>query len=264
MSNAFSINISAPRPINNMISVIVITKDESRYIARCLKSVSWADELIVLDSGSSDDTVAICKQFTPLVFETDWPGFGPQKQRALDMATGEWVLSVDADEWVTLELKEEILKTIKLKNAFGYNIPRLSQYCGREMRHGGWWPDYVLRLFQRAYGRFTNDIVHEHVIVNGEVKTLDSHLKHDAFVNTSEVLHKMNQYSSLGAKKLSLKGRETSFPEVLGRGLWSFFRTYLLRAAILDGRQGFMLSVSNAEGTYYKYLKLLDIQNKSQ
>jgi glycosyltransferase involved in cell wall biosynthesis len=246
-----------------MLSVIIITKNEASHISRCLQSVSWADEIIVLDSGSTDNTVALCKKFTALVFETDWPGFGPQKQRALDKAQYDWVLSIDADEWVTAELKEEILSVVKSTDTQGYNIPRLSQYCGREMKHGGWWPDHVLRLFQRPHGQFTNDVVHERIIVNGTINNLKHHLKHDAFVDTSEVLHKINQYSSLGAEKLLSKGKQTSFPLILAKTFWTFFRTYIIKTAFLDGRQGFMLSVSNAEGTYYKYLKLLDLQSKT-
>jgi len=247
-----------------MLSVILITKNESTHISRCLESVSWADEIIVLDSGSSDDTVEQCKNFTDLVFETDWPGFGPQKQRALDKATGDWVLSIDADEWVTPELKGEIFEAIKSNTTNGFSIPRLSRYCGREMKHGGWWPDHVLRLFQRQHGHFTDDVVHERVIVNGTKSNLKHPLKHDAFVDTSEVLVKINQYSSLGAEKLLSKGKKTSFGKILIKTFWTFFKTYILKLAFLDGRQGFMLSVSNAEGTYYKYLKLLDIQDNNK
>lgn len=245
-----------------MLSVIIITKDESEHIARCLKSVSWADEIIVLDSGSTDNTVSICKQFTPHVYETDWPGFGPQKQRALDKATGDWVLSIDSDEQITEELKIEIQQAINEDNIAGFEIPRLSSYCGRQIKHGGWWPDHVLRLFQRKAGLFTDDIVHERIIVDGPLKELQNPILHEAFINPAEVLHKVNSYSSLGAKKLFEKGKTTSFKMAILKGFWTFFRTYLLKMSFLDGAQGLMLAISNAEGTYYKYLKLLDLQNK--
>ena len=245
-----------------MLSVIIITKNEAEHIGRCLASVNWADEIIVLDSGSDDDTVEICKQYTDNVFITDWPGFGIQKQRALNKAQGDWVLSIDADEVVTPELKVEIEKALQQRHNNGYEIPRLSSYCGRQIRHGGWWPDYVLRLFRRDCGQFTDSVVHESILVQGQVGRVHSPLLHDAFVNLDEVLHKVNCYSTLGAALLYQRGVGSSLSKAILKGLWTFIRTYWLKAAILDGRQGLMLSISNAEGTYYKYLKLLELQNR--
>ena len=245
-----------------MLSVIVITKNEAEHIGRCLASVAWADEIIVFDSGSTDETVAICKQFTDHVFVTDWPGFGPQKQRALEQASHEWVLSIDADEQVSEALKTEIQQAMPSPHVQGFEIPRLSSYCGRQIRHGGWWPDRVLRLFRRESGHFTDDKVHEHIEVTGAVKQLNQPLLHEAFVNPEEVLNKINCYSSLGAEKLFNNGRKSTLGCAIAKGLWSFFRTYLLKAAILDGAEGLMLAISNAEGTYYKYLKLRDLHLK--
>ncbi len=245
-----------------MISIVIITKNESEHIERCLDSVSWADEIIVLDSGSDDDTVEICRRYTSNVFVTDWPGFGPQKQRALDKASGDWVFSIDADEVVTEELKLEILAAIKRTDVHGYEIPRLSSYCGRQMRHGGWWPDYVLRLFQAGSGKFTDSIVHERVIVEGKIERLTSPLEHETYTNLEEVLFKIDSYSTLGAKMLFNQGRKTSVMEALLRGGWAFFRTYILKASLLDGQQGLMLAISNAESTYYKYIKLLMLNSE--
>ncbi|MFU8789298.1 MAG: glycosyltransferase family 2 protein [Methylobacter sp.] len=245
-----------------MLSIIIITKNEAEHIGRCLASVAWADELIVLDSGSSDDTVAICRHYTDKVYQTDWPGFGVQKQRALDKASGDWVLSVDADEVVTPELRAEIEKALQQEHYSGYEIPRLSSYCGRQMRHGGWWPDSILRLFRRDCGRFTDAVVHETIIVHGAVGRMYSPLLHDAFVNLDEVLHKVNAYSTLGAEMLYQRGVRSSLSKAILKGLWTFMRTYLIKMAILDGRQGLMLSISNAEGAYYKYLKLWELQNQ--
>lgn len=245
-----------------MLSVIIITKNEASHIGRCLESVAWADEIVVLDSGSEDDTVSICRQYTDKAYETDWPGFGIQKQRALDKANGDWILSVDADEVVTSELRAEIEKAIQQGNCKGYEIPRLSSYCGRQMRHGGWWPDYILRLFRRDCGRFTDSVVHENIIVQGQIGRLRSPLLHDAFVNLDEVLHKVNSYSSLGAEMMYQRGVRSSLGKAVLKGLWTFIRTYWIKAAFLDGRQGLMLSISNAEGAYYKYLKLLELQNR--
>jgi glycosyltransferase involved in cell wall biosynthesis len=245
-----------------MLSVIIITKNESAHIGFCLQSVSWADEIIVLDSGSEDDTVEICKQYTNNVFITGWPGFGIQKQRALDKSKGDWVLSIDADEVVTTELRMEIEKALQQVLINGYDIPRLSSYCGRQIRHGGWWPDYVLRLFRRNVGCFSESVVHERIVVQGEIGKLTSPLLHDAFVNLDEVLHKVNCYSSLGAQMLYQKGVQSSISKAIFKALWTFIRTYWLKAAFLDGRQGLMLSISNAEGTYYKYVKLLELQDQ--
>jgi glycosyltransferase involved in cell wall biosynthesis len=243
-----------------MLSVIIIAKNEAAHIGRCLESVSWADEIIVLDSGSSDDTVAICRRYTDKVFVTDWPGFGVQKQRALEKAQGDWVLSIDADEVVSAELRHEIEQAVAFSRFNSYEIPRLSDYCGKSIQHGGWWPDYVLRLFRREKGKFTDSAVHERVIVQGDIGRLQSPLLHEAFVNLDEVLHKVNSYSTLGAEMLYQKGIRSSLSKAVLKGFWTFFRTYFVKASLLDGRQGFMLAVSNAEGAYYKYLKLWELQ----
>jgi len=247
-----------------MLSVVVITKNEAQHIARCLQSIDFADEIIVLDSGSDDRTVAISRQYTDLVFETDWPGFGRQKQRALNKAKGEWVLSLDADEYITPELQKEILTAIESSAYAGFNIPRLSSYCGRYLRHGGWWPDYVLRLFRRNRGQFSDDIVHESVIVNGPTGQLQNPIMHDAYINLEEVLRKVDSYSTLGAEKLYNAGIRSSLSKTLSKSLWTFVRTYLLKSAFLDGRQGLMMAISNAEGSYYKYAKLLQLQQASE
>lgn len=245
-----------------MLSAVIITKNEAGHIARCLESISWVDEIIVLDSGSEDDTVAISHQYTDKVYQTDWPGFGIQKQRAVNKAGGDWILSIDADEVVSPELRLEIENALRQEHYKGYEIPRLSSYCGRQMRHGGWWPDHVLRLFRRECGRFTDSVVHERIIVQGQIGQLTTPLLHDAFVNLDEVLYKVNSYSTLGAALLYQRGVRSSLSKAILKGFWTFIRTYVLKAAILDGRQGLMLSISNAEGAYYKYLKLLELQNR--
>jgi glycosyltransferase involved in cell wall biosynthesis len=245
-----------------VLSVIIIVKNEERNIGRCLESVAWADELIVLDSGSTDATVEICRCYTDHVFVTDWPGFGLQKQRALDKASGDWVLSIDADEQVSVPLRREIEQAVKSDEINGYEIPRLSEYCGRKIHHGGWWPDYVLRLFRRSSGRFTDSIVHERVVVEGKVARLNTPLAHETYIDLEEVLFKVNSYSSSGAHMLYQKGVRTSLLQAVLRAMWTFLRTYLIKASILDGREGFMLAVSNAEGAYYKHLKLLELQKR--
>ena len=240
------------------LSVILIAKTEAASIARCLESVSWAGEVIVLDSGSTDDTVAICRRHTQHVYETDWPGFGPQKNRALQRASGEWVLSLDADEWVTPQLRDEILNAVSQpEEATAFRLPRLSSFCGRFMRHSGWWPDYVIRLFRRGAARFSDDAVHEQVIADGKTGTLRNPIMHETFVDLDELLVKMNNYSSLAAREMHERKRKTGLSGAVLRGIWAFFRTYVLRGGFLDGREGFMLAVATAEGTYYRYAKLM-------
>jgi glycosyltransferase involved in cell wall biosynthesis len=247
-----------------MLSVIIITKNEAFHIGRCLDSVSWADEIIVLDSGSEDNTVEICQRYTDKVFITDWPGFGIQKQRALDYALGDWVFSIDADEVVSPELKAEIQAAMVESLVNGYVIPRLSIYCGKQMRHGGWYPDYVLRLFKRDKGCFTDNVVHEHIVLKGDVGQLSVPILHDAFIDLDEVLHKVNSYSSLGANMLYKKKVSSSLSKAIFKALWTFISTYWLKAGFLDGQQGLMLAISNAEGSYYKYLKLWELQSRQQ
>ncbi|MBI5890609.1 MAG: glycosyltransferase family 2 protein [Nitrosomonadales bacterium] len=245
------------------LSVILITKNEAANIRACLESVNWADEIIVVDSGSSDETVAICKELGVQVHVHDWPGFGMQKNRALGYATRDWVLSLDADERVTPKLRVDIERILKQEeDTDAYLVPRLSNYCGRFMRHSGWYPDLLPRLFRRGRARFSDDLVHERLIVDGKTAELHGLLLHYAFDDLEEVLHKVNQYSTAGAAMMHKRGRQASLTGAVVRGLWSFFRTYILRGGILDGREGFMLAVSNAEGTYYRYLKLMLLNRK--
>ncbi len=240
------------------ISVTIITRNEEASIAACVQSLSWADEIIVLDSGSTDKTVEIAREMGAKVSVTDdWPGFGPQKNRALEMATGDWIFSIDADERVTPELAAEIRAVVESPDAKpGYEMPRLSSYCGRYMRHSGWWPDYVTRLFRRGQARFSDSLVHERLVVDGPVGRLNSTLMHESFRSLEDVLEKVNRYSSLSAEQMSLAGRRGGVVSAVLHGLGAFFRTYILKAGIFDGREGFMLAVSNAEGAYYKYVKL--------
>jgi glycosyltransferase involved in cell wall biosynthesis len=245
------------------LSVIIITKNESLNIRECIESIKWADEIIVVDSGSTDDTVAICREYTQHVYSHDWPGFGIQKNRALDYASKDWVLSLDADERVTPELRAEIEMAMREGKAQGYEIPRLSSFCGRFMYHSGWYPDYVLRLFRRGSARFSDNLVHERLLIDSQTERLKSLMLHYAFENLEEVLHKTNQYSTAGAQMQFQRGRKSSLSGAVVRGLWSFVRSYVLRAGFLDGREGFILAVSNAEGTYYRYLKLMLLNKKS-
>lgn len=239
------------------LSVILITRDEAANIRACLESVAWADEIIVVDSGSIDDTADIAREFTPHVYVHDWPGFGAQKNRALDYATKEWVFSIDADERVTPELRAEMEAVMNNPQAGAYEVPRLSSFCGRFMRHSGWYPDYVLRLFRREAGKFTDVPVHERVVVPGRIARLTQPLLHYSYRDLDDVLEKLNRYSGAAAKAMQQRGGSGGLLKAVLHGIWSFIRTYFLRAGFLDGREGFMLAVLNAEHSYYRYLRLM-------
>jgi glycosyltransferase involved in cell wall biosynthesis len=241
------------------LSVIIIAKNAEGTIGRCLESVAWADETVVVEHGSTDRTADICRESGAKVHQTpDWPGFGPQKNRVLALARGDWVLSLDADEWVTPELRAEIGQAIASPGAnAAFRFPRRSSFCGRFMRHSGWWPDYVTRLFRRGTARFSDALVHEKLIVNGAVGTLALPILHESVTDLDQMLGKMNAYSTASARSLHEQGRRSSLATALVHGIWMFIRTYILRAGFLDGREGLMLAIANAEGSYYRYLKLM-------
>jgi glycosyltransferase involved in cell wall biosynthesis len=241
------------------VSVIVITLNEADRLPATLQALQWAQEIIVVDAGSIDGTLAIAQQWATRVEHRAWSGFGAQKNHALSLASLPWVLSIDADERVTPELAQEIQAFVN-RDGDGYlaaNLPRLSRYCGRDIHHSGWWPDPVCRVFKRGHARFSDDLVHEKIICTGPVWNFQGLLMHDSFQNLDQVLHKLNQYSREGALNLQRKGKKSGLGKAIGHGLWAFFRTYILQRGFLDGREGFILAVSNAEGTYYRYLKLM-------
>jgi glycosyltransferase involved in cell wall biosynthesis len=237
------------------LSAIVITRNEAANIGDCLDALAFCDERIVVDSGSTDATVAIARGKGARVEIHDWPGFGPQKNYALSLATGDWVLSIDADERVTPELASAIKAALADASADGFEFPRLSTFCGRQMRHAGWFPDYVLRLFPRGRARFDDAVVHERVICDGPVERLKPPLLHFAVTKLEGALSRVDRYSTASAEVLVASGRRVWFLSGVGHGLYSFLRTYILRAGFLDGAEGFLLAVANAEGSYYRYMK---------
>ncbi|MCF8476731.1 MAG: glycosyltransferase family 2 protein [Pseudolabrys sp.] len=237
------------------LSVIIIAKNEAAKIGACLDSVAFADERIVVESDSVDATAQIAAERGARVLSHPFSGFGAQKNFALAQAQGDWVLSIDADERVTPELARQIQRTIENANADGYEIARLSSFCGRQMRHSGWYPDYVLRLFRRGRARFTDALVHERVVCEGTVGRLDRHLLHEPVLRLEDALSRMERYSTSGAAMIVAGGKRVTFMSGIGHGFWTFFRTYILRAGFLDGPEGFLLAVANAEGTYYRYMK---------
>jgi glycosyltransferase involved in cell wall biosynthesis len=237
------------------LSAIVITRNEAANIGDCLDSVAFCDERIVVDCGSSDGTVDIAKAKGARVEIHVWRGFGPQKNYALSLATGEWVLSIDADERATPELAAAIMAVLAYTSADGWELPRRSSFCGRELRHSGWSPDYVLRLFRRGKAKFDDAVVHERVICDGPVKRLDQPLLHYPVLRLEDALSRMDRYSTASAAALVASGRKVSFLAGIGHGFFSFLRAYVLRLGFLDGAEGFLLAVANAEGSYYRYMK---------
>ena len=238
------------------ISVTIITLNEADTIIDCLESVSWADEIVVIDAGSTDDTVKLASKYTEIVYVSDWLGFGIQKNRALDKASEDWVLSLDADERVTPELAAEMSRVISSSNASGFILPFQSTCLGRPIRYGDWKGERHLRLFRRSAGRFTDDPVHERLLVDGPIETLKGQVVHHSFVDLNEVLDKLNRYSSEGAWLRRSRGEQSSITKAVLHAAWTFFRGYLLRAGFLDGRAGFLLALSNSLGYFYRYAKL--------
>lgn len=240
------------------LGIAIITKNAAVHLDACLAAVAWADRIVLLDSGSTDNTLEIAARHGAQIHTTpDWPGFGPQKNRCVDLLDTDWILALDADEILSLELGEEIRNTIRQPAADVYALPRLSNYCGRWMYHSGWYPDFVPRLFKRGSARYSDDLVHERLISSAKATPLTQLLLHYSFDDLAQVLAKVNSYSSAGAQQRLQRGERSGLLKAIGKGLWTFIRSYFLKRGFLDGREGFILAVSNAEGAYYRYLKLM-------
>lgn len=246
------------------LSVVIAAKNESHHISECVRSVSFADEVIVLDSSSTDGTAELARAAGAQVHVTDWPGYGPQQQRGIALATGDWVLSLDADERITPALKDEILAAIANPCAEGYRLPRHSSFCGQFIDHSGWRPDYTLRLVKRELAGFTDHFLHAHMTVQGRTADLQSPIDHYSYRDLDDVLEKLNRYSRGAARDLHDRGQRGSLARALGSGFFAFFRTYVLRQGFRDGRMGFVLALYNAHTTYYKYLRLWMLEQPAQ
>jgi glycosyltransferase involved in cell wall biosynthesis len=248
------------------LSVVLITYNAAAHLEKCLASVAWADEIIVLDSGSRDATVAICRKYTKKVyFSEDWQGFGVQKNRVLAYAQGEWILSLDADEVVPESLQIEIQQAMQQTEYTAFQLSRLSRFMGRWIHHSGWRPDYVTRLFRRGCAKFSDDLVHEKLEVqHGKLGRLQSPMLHYTYDSIEQLLEKTNRYSTDSALLHHARGKQGSLRRAIGHGLWAFFRTYVLRRGFLDGREGFLVAVANAEVAFYRYVKLLYLNKNDE
>jgi glycosyltransferase involved in cell wall biosynthesis len=241
-----------------MLSVIIIAKNEEANIRRCLESVKWADEIIVLDSGSEDQTIAIAREYTEKVYSTDWQGYGVQKQRALSLATGDWVLNLDADESVDLQLQSVIKSAINSNRADAYRVAIRMNFYGYPLRFSSS-PKRHVRLFKRLGARYSDDIVHEKIILPAafRISKIKKPIMHHSFQDVSHALYKINRYSSYSAKIKIEKSKKGSFTKTILGSSWMFLRCYLLQRGFLDGKPGFLFAVFNAQGTFYRGIKQL-------
>jgi len=251
--------------VREKLSVTVITLNEENEIGDCLESVSWADEIVVVDSGSSDRTVEIAKKFTDKVVYHPWAGYAAQKNWAMEQASHPWILSLDADERVSPELREEIERLLESSpRSVGYRVPRKNFFLGRWIRHGGWSPDYVLRLFRRDSGRFAERKVHESVTVQGEIGMLQSPLAHYTYRSMADYFQRMDRYSTLAAEEMFEAGKRANFIDLLLRPCGTFLKMFLLRQGFRDGMDGFLLGRLYSIYTFAKYAKLYKMGRRNK
>jgi glycosyltransferase involved in cell wall biosynthesis len=239
------------------LSVAIITFNEEANLARTLASVAWADEIVVVDSGSTDRTREVAESFRAKFYVEQWKGFAAQKNSALAKATGDWILSLDADEEVEPALADEIRAVLATSpSVAGFWIPRKNFFLGRWIKHGGFYPDPKLRLFRRGAGTFEDRLVHEDLRIEGTTASLQRNLLHHAYPTIEDYLEHMNRYSSLGGEMAVAKRvRSFSFGDIVIRPRLTFFYNYVLRLGFLDGREGLLLHLYHADYVSWKYAK---------
>ena len=240
------------------VSVAIVTKNESRNIKDSLESVKDFDDIVVVDAFSSDNTREICRKYTERVYEHEWQGYAAQKQTAIDYANNDWVLILDADERVTPELRQEIMKKVKENSLSGFYIPRKNFFLGKWIRHSGWWPDHTLRLFKKDVSKMEQRAVHEKVNVNGAVGHIRAPFEHYTYRTISEYIGKMDNYASLSAEELGNRGFISAFISMLFSPVVVFLKMYLLRQGFRDGIHGLVLAVLYSFYTFLKYAKVLE------
>jgi glycosyltransferase involved in cell wall biosynthesis len=242
------------------LSVTVITKNESRNIAAALASVSWADEIVVVDSESTDETTSIARQFTGRIVVRPWPGYVGQKNYAASIASHDWILSLDADERVTPALAGEIQSTLENPRCAAYHVPRVTWHLGRWIRSTDWYPDYQLRLYDRRVAQWTGQYVHEAVTVNGAVGHLRGELQHYAYHSISDHMDTIDRYTGYAARQMFESGRRAGLLQLAGHPPLAFLRNYVLRGGVRDGVPGFIISAMNAYYVFLKFVKLRELQ----
>jgi glycosyltransferase involved in cell wall biosynthesis len=245
------------------LTVTIITKNEASNIEAALASVRWADEIVVVDAESTDDTVAIVRRFTERVDVRPWPGFVAQKNHAASLATNDWILSLDADERVTPELAREIgaaLSSAPVHAAF--RMPRVAFHLGRWIRTTDWYPDYQTRLYDRRRARWTGRYVHEAVTADGTIGALTGELQHVPYRDVSDHLETIDRYTTLAARQMREQGRRSGLLQIAGHPPLAFLRNYIARGGFRDGVPGFIVSSLNAYYVFLKFAKLRELQRQ--
>jgi len=245
------------------LSVTVITKNEAADIGDALASVAWADEIVVVDSHSTDDTVAIARRYTDRVIARDWPGYGNQKNYAASIASNDWILSLDADERVTPELAAEIRRVLAGSPAeSGFRIPRVTWHLGRWIRTTDWYPDPQLRLYDRRSAEWTGRLVHESVKARGAVGRLHAELLHYAYRDIADHLETIDRYTTYAACQMFEEGRRAGLIQIAGHPPLAFLRNYIARGGVRDGAVGLIISALNSYYVFLKFAKLWELEKK--
>ena len=248
------------------LSIALITKNEEKNINVCLQSVDFAQQIVIVDSGSTDKTLAIAEEFGCDIYREDWHGFGAQKQLAIDRCTQPWILVLDADERIPPETAADIKSIVTAPDAAaaGFTFPRKNYFQGRWIKHAGWWPDRILRLFKKGTGGMTKAAVHEAVEVQGKIKNLDTPIEHYTESDLSNILLKIDRYSTLGANEAFAAGKHSTPQGAFFRAFFTFAQDYFLRGGLLDGKQGLTLAVTDSINKYFKYAKLSQLEKTNQ
>lgn len=241
------------------LSVAVITRDEEKNLPHCLKSVSFADDIVVVDSGSTDRTVEIAREFGCRAFVEEWKGYGPQKNSAVDKCRHSWVLLLDADEQVPDETVESIREVLERPGADAYSFRRRNYFHGKWIKHSGNWPDRNVRLVNKLKGSFLS-VIHERWVTHGRVQDLDAYISHYGFSCYSDLLKTLNKYSTITAGELYSSGRRANPLSPLYHGIGMFLKKYFIERGFLGGIDGLVISLTKAGGSFFKYAKLLELQ----
>ena len=247
------------------LSVTIITHNEEENIRDCIESVKWADEILIVDSGSTDRTIEICKEYTDKVFFNAWTGMKEQKQYAVEKASHDWIFSIDADERATEAIKQFILEELKTPAYDGYRFPRQNYFLGRWLKHGGWYPDHVLRLFRRDKGYFGGINPHDKVVVRtGRVTTVKIPFVHHTYKSIAQYLIKQNMYSGISAQELFFSGKKVNPNIIPLKALWKFIETYFVKKGFLDGYRGLIVAMGATYSMFWKYIQLWELSRKDK